>query len=196
VGLLTIKCAYLLGAERVIAIDRFPERLKMAEEHCRAKPLNYEHVNVLEVLKELTGGRGPDGCIDAVGTDAHGTTLDYWIDRVKGALQLEPDRPNVIREAIEACRKGGTVSIPGVYGAYADKIPIGAAFNKGLKFGMGQTHVQRYMQPLYERIRQGELDPSFIITHPMPLKEAPLGYRIFNDKLDDCIKIVLKPDWD
>jgi threonine dehydrogenase-like Zn-dependent dehydrogenase len=141
----------------------------------------------------MTGGRGPDACIDAVGLEAHGATLDAYLDEVKMSTFLATDRPNALRQAIHACRKGGIVSIPGVYGGFLDKIPFGAAFQKGLTFKMGQTHMMRYMQPLLERIRDGELDPSFVITHRVPLDEAPNAYQIFRDKQQGCIKVVLKP---
>ena len=148
---------------------------------------------MIATLKELTGGRGPDACIDAVGLEAHGASVDALLDRVKAATMLESDRPHVLREAIQACRKGGTVSIPGVYGGLVDKIPFGAAVNKGLTFKMGQTHVHRYLRPLLERIQQGDIDPTFVITHHLPLEEAPRGYDIFKRKDENCIKVVLKP---
>jgi threonine dehydrogenase-like Zn-dependent dehydrogenase len=193
VGQFAIKSAYLLGAERVIAIDRIPERLRMAKEHGQAEVLNYEEVDVVEALKELTGGRGPDACIDAVGMEAHATGLEGAYDRAKQAVRLETDRPHVLRQVIFACRKGGTVSIPGVYGGFIDKIPMGAAMNKGLTFKTGQTHVHKYLRPLLERIERGEIDPSFVITHRLRLEDAPYGYEIFKHKQDGCIKIVLKP---
>jgi threonine dehydrogenase-like Zn-dependent dehydrogenase len=144
-------------------------------------------------LKEMTGGHGPDACIDAVGMEAHGATLDAYLDRAKAALFLATDRPHALRQAINSCRKGGTVSVPGVYGGFLDKFPFGAAFNKGLTIKMGQTHVHRYLRPLLERISKGEIDPSFIITHRMRLDEAPQGYEIFKHKQDNCIKVVLQP---
>ena len=194
VGQFAIKSAYLLGAERVIAIDRVPERLTMAQEHADAVPLNYEHVDsVIEALMEMTGGRGPDSCIDAVGMEAHGSGLIGMADRGMQAMMMQPDRPTALREAIQACRKGGTVSIPGVYGGIVDKIPLGAAFNKGLTLKMGQTHVQRYMQPLYERIQNGDIDPSYIITHRVGLEGVPEAYEIFRDKEADCVKVVVRP---
>lgn len=192
VGLFAIQSAYLLGAERVIAIDRFPERLRMARE-LKAETLDYEEVNVLDALKEMTGGRGPDSCIDAVGMEAHGAGLIGAYDRVKQAVMLETDRPIVLREALMACRNGGTVSIPGVYGGFGDKIPLGSLMNRSLTIKTGQTHVQRYMQPLLERIQNGEIDSTCIITHRLPLDEAPHGYGIFKNKQDECIKVVLKP---
>ncbi len=193
VGQFAIVSAYLLGAERVIAIDRIPERLRMAREKAKAEILNYEEVDVLEALKEMTGGRGPDSCIDAVGLEAHGITLDAWYDLAKTTLNMETDRSHALRRAIQACRKGGTVSIPGVYGGLLDKFPMGVAFAKGLTLKMGQTHMHRYMKPLMERIEKGEIDPSFVITHRVPLDEAAQAYKTFRDKKDECIKVVLKP---
>lgn len=193
VGLLAIKSAFLLGAERVIAIDHVPERLEMAEKQCSAQVLNYEKVDIQEALKELTGGRGPDSCIDAVGMEAHGHGIGAIYDQVKQAVRLETDRPTVLRQIAQACRKGGTLSIPGVYGGFIDKVPIGAMFAKGLTLKMGQTHVHRYMRPLVERIERGEIDPSFVITHRMKLEDAPKGYEIFRDKHESCIKVVLRP---
>ncbi len=195
VGQFAIVSAYLLGAERVIAIDRIPERLRLARTQAKAEVLNYEEVDVLEALKEMTGGQGPDSCIDAVGLEAHGTTLDAWYDLAKTKLMLETDRSHALRRAIQVCRKGGTVSIPGVYGGLLDKFPMGAAFAKGLTLKMGQTHMHRYMKPLLERIEKGELDPTFVITHRLPLEQAPQAYFTFRDKQDECIKVVLKP-WD
>jgi threonine dehydrogenase-like Zn-dependent dehydrogenase len=195
VGQFAIASAYLLGAERVIAIDRIPERLRMAQTKAKAEVLNYEEVDLLEALKEMTGGRGPDSCIDAVGLEAHGTTLDAWYDLAKTKLMMETDRSHALRRAIQVCRKGGTVSIPGVYGGLLDKFPMGVAFAKGLTLKMGQTHMHRYMKPLLERIEKGELDPTFIITHRLPLDQAPQAYSTFRDKQDECIKVVLNP-WD
>lgn len=192
VGLFAMTSAWLLGADRVIAIDRFPERLEMAARHGKAEVLNYEEVDVLEALRQMTGGRGPDACIDAVGMEAHGGTITWLYDRAKQALLLETDRPYALREAILACRKGGVVSIPGVYGGLIDKAPIGAAFAKGLTLRMGQTHVHRYMPPLLSRIRRGEIDPVFPITHRLPLDEAPRGYRMFAAKTEGCVKVVLE----
>jgi threonine dehydrogenase-like Zn-dependent dehydrogenase len=194
VGQFAIKSAYLLGAERVIAIDRVPERLRMAEIEGRAETLDFDDEDIFDKLKEMTGGRGPDACIDAVGLEAHGAgSLDAVYDRAKAAMFLATDRPHALRQAIHSCRKGGTVSIPGVYGGFLDKIPFGAAFNKGLTLKMGQTHVQKYMRPLLDRIQKGEIDASFVITHRMKLDDAPEGYKMFRDKQDNCIKIVLKP---
>lgn len=192
VGQFTIKSAFMLGAERVIAIDRIPERLALARES-GAEVINFDEQPVLESLHELTGGRGPDACIDSVGLEAHGASVDAIMDRVKVATFQETDRANVLREAIIACRKGGVVSIPGVYGGFADKIPLGAMMNKALTIKTGQTHVHRYLKPLMRRIENGEIDPSFVITHRMSLDEAPRGYEIFKKKQDGCIKVVLKP---
>jgi len=193
VGQFAIKSAYMLGAERVIAIDRIPERLAMARDHGKAEIINYEEVDIFDALKEMTGGRGPDACIDAVGLEAHGADALSLFDRAAQKVRLESDRPIVLRQVIQACRKGGTVSLAGVYGGLVDMIPMGAAFGKGLTFKMGQTHVQRYLRPLLERVEQGEIDPTFVITHRLPLDEAPHGYKIFCDKQDACIKVVLHP---
>jgi threonine dehydrogenase-like Zn-dependent dehydrogenase len=193
VGQFAIQSAYLLGAERVIAIDRFPERLRMARELSRAETINYEEVDVLDALKTVTGGRGPDACIDAVGMEAHGVGLVGAYDRVKQAMMLETDRPNALREAIMACRNGGVVSVPGVYGGFLDKMPIGSFMNRSLTLKTGQTHVQRYLKPLLDRVQMGEIDPSVIITHRMPLEQAPDAYRMFRDKQDECVKVVLRP---
>ena len=193
VGQFAIQSAYLLGAERVIAIDRFPERLRMARDLSRAETINYEEVDVLDALKTITGGRGPDACIDAVGMEAHGVGLVGAYDRVKQAMMLETERPNALREALMACRNGGTVSIPGVYGGFLDKMPIGSFMNRSLTLKTGQTHVQRYLKPLLDRVQMGEIDPSVIITHRMPLDQAPDAYKMFRDKQDECVKVVLKP---
>jgi len=193
VGQFAIRSAFLLGAGRVIAIDRFTERLNMARQS-GAETLNYSATDdIIDLLKELTGGRGPDSCIDAVGLEAHGTSIGAVYDSIKQTLRLETDRPNVLRQAIQVCRKGGTVSIPGVYGGLLDKIPFGAAMNKGLTFKTGQTHVHRYLKKLYKHIQDGDIDPSFVVTHPLKLSEAPKGYDIFCNKEDECIKVVLKP---
>ena len=194
VGQFAIQSARLLGAERVIAIDRFPERLRMAQQAGRTEVINYEDTDdVVDRLRSMTGGRGPDACIDAVGMEAHGTTLAAWYDRIKQSTYLESDRPTVLRECIYACRKGGTISIPGVYSGFIDKIPFGAAFGKALTFKMGQTHVHRYMRPLLELIQSGAIDPSFLITHRIPLSRAPEAYDMFCHKQDSCIKVVLTP---
>jgi threonine dehydrogenase-like Zn-dependent dehydrogenase len=192
VGQFAIRSAFLLGAERVIAIDRFPERLRMAADG-GAETVNYEETDVYEFLMEQTGGLGPDSCIDAVGMEAHVPGVIGAYDRVKQAMMLESDRPHVFRQALIACRKGGTVSVPGVYGGFDDKIPLGAMMNKALTIKTGQTHVQHYMKPLLERVQNGDIDPSFVITHRMRLADAPSGYETFLNKEDECIKIVLQP---
>jgi threonine dehydrogenase-like Zn-dependent dehydrogenase len=193
VGQFAIKSAWLLGAKRVIAIDQVPERLHMAATQGKAETIDFSQVGVFETLKEMTGGRGPEACVDAVGLEAHGTSPDALYDRAKTALFLATDRLNVLRQAINACRKGGTISIPGVYGGYLDKVPLGAAFAKGLTFKMGQTHVHRYLAPLLNRIQKGDIDPSFIITHRLSLEDAPYGYDTFKNKRDGCLKVVLIP---
>ncbi len=193
VGQFAIKSAMLLGAERVIAIDRFPERLRMAGQNSGAEIIDYDEQSVLEALEDMTGGRGPDACIDAVGMEAHAHGVIGGYDRVKQAMMLETDRPIALREAIMACRNGGTVSVPGVYGGFIDKFPVGSMMNRALTIKTGQTHVQRYMRPLLERIQKGELDPSFIITHHVALDDAPRAYDTFKNKQDECVKVVLKP---
>ena len=194
VGQFAIKSAYLLGAERVIAIDRFPYRLRMARERAgAAETINYEELDLYDALKDMTGGRGPDACIDAVGLEAHLPGPIGAYDRVKQATGLESDRPHALREAIMACRNGGTVSVIGVYGGFVDKFPMGSLMNRSLTLRTGQCHVQRYMKPLLERIEKGEIDPSFVITHRLPLDEAPRGFDMFMNKEDDCLKVVLKP---
>jgi threonine dehydrogenase-like Zn-dependent dehydrogenase len=193
VGLFAIKSAFLLGADRVIAIDRFPERLQMAREQAGAITLDYEEVDVPEALDEMTGGRGPDACIDAVGLEAHSPDISYVYDRAKQMMMLGTDRPIALRQAIHCCRNGGTVSVPGVYGGFLDKVPFGSVMNRSLQIRTGQTHVQRYLKPLLERIERGDIEPSFVITHRLPLDEAPEGYAMFAAKQDGCVKVVLKP---
>jgi threonine dehydrogenase-like Zn-dependent dehydrogenase len=193
VGQFAIASAYLLGAERVIAIDRFEYRLAMAREKAGADTLNYEEVDVHTALREMTGGRGPDHCIDAVGLEAHSHTPMFAYDKLKTALMLETDRPIALRQAIMACRNGGTVSVIGVYGGFIDKFPMGSVMNRSLTIKTGQAHVQRYMRPLLERIQHRELDPSFVITHHMALDDAPAGFEMFAKKQDNCEKIVLEP---
>lgn len=193
VGQFVVKSAWLQGASRVIVIDRFAERLAMATEDGMTVGLNYEDDDILDALKDLSGGRGPDICIEAVGMEAHQTGLEGTYDRVKQELKLETDRPNALRQAIMACRKGGTLSVAGVFGGFLDKLPMGAAFNKGLTWKMGQTHVHRYLRPLLGRIESGEIDPRFVITHRRELDEAPDGYRMFRDKEHSCIKVVMTP---
>jgi len=192
VGQFAIQSAQMLGAERVVAVDRVPERLEMAREHGDAETIDYAEADVYDRLMELTGGRGPDSCIDAVGTDAHGVGLDGVTDPLKRDVKLQDDHPYVLREAIECCRKGGTLSVPGVYVGRAN-IPFGAAMNKALTIKTGQTHVQRYLDPLLEKIEDGEIDPSFVVTHDEPLDAGPAMYETFNDKDDDCIKVILSP---
>lgn len=193
VGQFAIRSAFLLGAGRVIAIDRFPERLELARK-ANAEVIDYEEVDdVPEMLKEMTGGIGPDACIDAVGMEAHGESLIYIWERAKQSTGICPDRTVVLREAIKACRNGGTVSLPGVYAGYIDKMPMGVAFGKGLKFRMGQTHVHRYMSRLLQEIRDGRIDPASIISHRLRLDDAPEAYQMFQAKEDHCTKIVMKP---
>jgi threonine dehydrogenase-like Zn-dependent dehydrogenase len=193
VGLFAIMSAYLLGAARVIAIDRFQYRLEIARAKCRAETLNYETVDsVLEALNDMTAGRGPDACIDAVGMESHAHGLEHFYDRTKQALMLETDRPSAVREAITACKNGGVVSIVGVYAGLVDKFPLGTVMNRSLTIRSGQCHVHRYMRPLLERIAKGEIDPTMVITHTMPLADAAKGYEIFMKKEDQCEKVVLK----
>lgn len=193
VGLMAQQSAYLLGAERVIAIDRFPERLQMAQEHARAETIDYTEVDsVLETLKEMTGGRGPDACIDAVGMEAHGTGLQYAYDKAKQLLHLHTDRGEALRQAILACRKGGTLSILGVYGLM-DKFPMGTILNKGLTVRTAQQHGQKYVPRLLEHAARGELDPSYLVTHRFSLEDAPRGYEMFKKKEDGCVRAVFTP---
>jgi len=192
VGQFAIRSAFLLGAGRVIALDNVPERLAMARA-AGAETLDDEDKEVQEKLRDMTNGRGPDHCIDAVGMEAHGSTLDALYDRVKVAVMLETDRSHALRAAIFACAKGGTVSIPGVYGGFLDKFPLGGAFAKGLTLKMGQTNVHRYLPRLLEYISSGKIDPSFVITHRLSLADAADGYKTFHEKKDACIKVVMKP---
>jgi threonine dehydrogenase-like Zn-dependent dehydrogenase len=194
VGQFAAASAKMLGAERVILIDRFDYRLRIARENLDVETLNYEDVDsVPEVLKEITGGRGPDACIDAVGMEAHYHGPAFAYDRVKQAMRQETERPIALREAIMSCRNGGIVSIIGVYGGLMDKFPIGALMNRGLSIKSGQCHVHRYMRPLLDHILNGDIDPTFIITHTLSLDDAPQGYELFKHKQDDCLKVVLKP---
>jgi threonine dehydrogenase-like Zn-dependent dehydrogenase len=193
VGQFAIQSAYLLGAERVIAIDRVTERLHMASDWSRAETLNYEYVDIAEALKEMTGGRGPDACIDAVGMAAHGAGLSATVERATQWVGTENDRPSVLREIMRTCRNGGTISVAGVYSGFVDHIPFGSAVNRALTIKTGRTHVQRYLQPLLERIRQADFDPERLITHHLSLTDAPQAYRMFRDKQDACVKVVLKP---
>ena len=192
IGQFAIRSALMLGAERVIEIDRIPERLQMAQAG-GAETLNYEEVEVGEALKEMTGGRGPEAVMDAVGMEAHGQGLEGLYDKAMQAVKLELDRANVLRQVIVACRKGGTVSLPGDYIGLVDKVPMGAFMNKGLTMKSGQTHIHKYLRPLLDRIQKGDIDPIFIITHILPLEQAAHGYKIFQQKQDNCVKIVLKP---
>ncbi len=193
VGQFAIQSAWMLGAGRVIAIDRVPDRLQMAREHGEAETVHFEEDNVYDQLMGMTGGRGPDRCIDAVGTEAHGTGVMGVADKVKQQAKLEADRPHVLRQAIRCCRKGGTLSVPGVYLGHADNVPVGPLMNKALTVKTGQTHVQRYLDPLLQRIEDGDIDPSFVITHQEPLEKGPEMYETFRDKEDGCIKVVLTP---
>jgi len=193
VGQFAIRSALLLGAERVIAIDRFAYRLQMAADG-GAETINYEEVDdVVQTLKEMTRNIGPDSCMDSVGMEAHANDVMYMVDRAKQALKMETDRPTVLRQCIQACRKGGTVSVPGVYSGFADTIPMGAFMNKGLTMKTGQTHMMRFMGELLTRIEKGEIDPSFVISHRVPIDAAPEMYKVFRDKKDNCTKVVLDP---
>src|SRR5690242_18883369 len=194
VGQFVIQCAWMLGAGRVIAIDRVAERLRMARDRGRAETIDFGSDDVYDRLCEMTSGRGPDRCIDAVSTKAYGRgSADAVLDRAKSALDHCTDSPHVLREAIMCCRKGGTVSVPGVYIGFLDKVPFGAAMNKGLTLKTGQTHVPRYYDRLLKKIDVGEIDPSFVITHRLPLADGPAAYKLFRDKQDGCIKVVLRP---
>lgn len=193
VGLMAMHSAYLLGAQLVIAIDRFPDRLELARTQANAHVLNYEEVDVQEALKELTGGRGPDRCIDAVGMEAHSDGLDYLYDKAKQTVRLQSDRPTVLRQTIIACRKGGTVSIVGVYGGLIDKFPMGAAMNKGLTLKMGQQHAQKYIPRLLDYVASGQVDPAYLLTHPMSLDQPMEGYKLFKEKKDHCLRVVFTP---
>ncbi|MEU8300369.1 zinc-dependent alcohol dehydrogenase [Micromonospora sp. NPDC048909] len=194
VGQFAAVSAYLLGAERVIVIDRFPYRLQMARTKAGAETINYEETDVMDALRDMTAGRGPDACIDAVGMEGHHPSAAlHAYDRAKQAMKVETDRPHALREAVLSCRNGGTISAIGAYGGFIDKFPMGSFMNRSLTMRSGQAHVQRYMRPLLERIRKGEIDPSFIITHTMQLDDAPRGYDIFKNKQEDCVKVMLKP---
>lgn len=194
VGLMAARAAYLLGAERVIAIDRYPERLEAASQRLGATPLDYEQTDdLIDALRELTAGRGPDRCIEAVGMEAHGKTPLFRYDKVKQVLRLETDRPTALRDAILACRKGGTVSVLGVFGGVVDKFPMGAVMNKALTIRTGQQPGQRYIPMLLDRIANGDIDPSFLLTHPMSLDDGPRGYQLFKDKQEGCVRAVFFP---
>lgn len=193
VGLLTIKSLQLLGAKRIIGIDKVPERLDLAKK-IGAEVFNYEkETDVVEKLKEMTNRQGPDAVVDAVGLEADGTGIEKVYEKTKHMLKLQTDRAAALRDAIQACRKGGVVSIPGVYAGFIDKFPMGAAFAKGLSFSMGQTHAHSYLRLLLNLIQENKIDPSFIITHRLPLEDAPHAYKIFRNKKDNCIKVILKP---
>lgn len=195
VGLMAMESAYLRGAVRVIGIDRIPERLELAKNKAKAEVLDYSKVdNIIEVLNEMTGGRGPDRCIDAVGMEAHNNSVDYYYDRAKQAVRMQTDRPTVLRQAIMACRKGGTVSIVGVYGGLIDKFPMGAAMNKGLTLRMGQMHAQKYIPRLLEHVANGDVDPSYLLTHKLSLDDGPEGYKMFKHKTEECIRSVFEPN--
>jgi threonine dehydrogenase-like Zn-dependent dehydrogenase len=194
VGMFAAASANLLGAAKVIVIDRFDYRLKKVAEHTGAETINYADVDTLDALNELTAGRGPDACIEAVGLEAHhGNPMIHTYDRVKQATRQETERGHAVREAILACRTGGTVSVMGAYGGFMDKFPLGQMMNKSLTIRTGQCHVHRYLRPLLDRIRAGEIDPTFVISHTAPLEKAPEMYEIFKNKDDDCTKVVLKP---
>jgi threonine dehydrogenase-like Zn-dependent dehydrogenase len=194
VGQFAIASAFLLGAERVIAIDRYPYRLRIARDKAGAEVLNYEETDVLDALREMTAGRGPDACIDAVGSEAHHSfgPLNAY-DRVKQAGRLETDRPHALREAIMACRNGGIVSVVGAYLGFIDKFPMGTVMNRSLTIRSGQCHVQRYIRPLYERVRDGDIDPSFVVSHRMRLDDAPQGFEMHKHKQDEFNKVILRP---
>ena len=193
VGQFAIASAKMLGAERIIAIDRFRDRLSMAVDKAGATDaLDYDDENTHEALLEMTGGRGPDACIDAVGMEGHGHGPMWMYDRTKQALRMETDRPIALRQAIRACRSGGVVSVIGVYGGFIDKFPMGTVMNRGLTIRSGQCHVHKYMRPLLERIQRGDIDPRFVITHRMKLSDAPEGYDTFLHKEDECVKVVLE----
>jgi threonine dehydrogenase-like Zn-dependent dehydrogenase len=193
VGQFAIRSAFMLGAERVIAIDQVPERLQMAQQG-GAETINFSEVDdIVQLLKDMTGNIGPDACIDAVGLEADGHGFMFALDKAKQALRMQIDRAVVLRQAIMACRKGGTISIPGVYGGFIDKVPVGQLMNKGLTVKTGQTHMMRYMKPLLDRIERGEIDPSFVISHRVPITQAPQMYEVFSEKQDGCTKVVLDP---
>ena len=194
VGLFAIQSAFLLGAHRVIAIDHYPRRLELARS-MGAEVINYHDVKVREALTEMTGGIGPDACIDAVGMESHGFAIDNVLDAIKTATKLGTDRAHVLREIILACRKGGRLSIPGVYGGFADKIPVGALMEKGLSVKSGQTHVQKYLPKLLDMIGEEKIDTTFLISHRLPLEAAPDGYKMFKERQNDVTKVVLKPEW-
>ncbi|MCT8266291.1 glutathione-dependent formaldehyde dehydrogenase [Afifella sp. JA880] len=192
VGLFAIQSAFVMGAHKVIAIDHYPHRLELAKQ-MGAEILNYEEVKVQEAIGEMTGGLGPDACIDAVGLESHGFAFDNLYDHVKTATFAATDRIHALRQVLMSCRKGGRVSIPGVYGGLADKFPVGALMEKGLSVKTGQTHMQKYMQPLLDLIMEGKVDTTFLISHRLPLEEAPRGYKMFKEQQNECTKVVLRP---
>jgi threonine dehydrogenase-like Zn-dependent dehydrogenase len=194
VGLFAIQSALIQGAHKVIAIDHHPHRLELAKS-MGAQVINYHDVKVREALMAMTGGIGPDACIDAVGMESHGFSIDNVVDAVKVATRLGTDRAHVLREVLMACRTGGRVSIPGVYGGMGDKIPIGALMEKGLQIRTGQTHVHKYLRPLLDLIGEGVIDTTFLISHRLPLESAPDGYKMFKENQNEVTKVVLKPDW-
>ncbi|WP_119727564.1 zinc-dependent alcohol dehydrogenase [Thermomonospora amylolytica] len=193
VGQMAARAAMLLGAERVISIDRFPERLAMTREHVGSETIDYTTTDVGAELRERTGGRGPDVCIEAVGMEAHSTGIEYAYDQVKQQMRMQTDRPTAVREAIHACRKGGSVFVLGVFGGVVDKFPLGAVMNKGLTLQAAQQHGQRYIPMLLERIAKGELSTRHLATHEMPLDQAPRGYDMFKHKKDGCVRAVFRP---
>jgi threonine dehydrogenase-like Zn-dependent dehydrogenase len=195
VGQFAVKSAFMLGAEQVVLIDHYKDRLELAlaNNDGKLKIINFDEEEVYDKLLDLTGGRGPDSCIDCVGLESHGTSVDALVDYAKAATFLATDRPHALRQMIYCCRKGGTVSIPGVYGGFLDKFPLGAAFGKGLTFKMGQTNMHKYMRPLFDAIEEGKIDPSFVISHRLKLSEAPMAYEQFNVEKDGWRKVVLKP---
>ncbi len=195
VGLFAIQSAILMGATRVIAIDHYPHRLELARK-LGAEVLNFRDAHIHTALVDMTGGIGPDAVIDAVGMESHGFAIDNLYDHVKQAMMLETGRPHALRQALHACRKGGRVSIPGVYGGFVDKFPIGALMEKGLTIRTGQTHVQKYLPMLLDMIREGKVDTTFLISHRMPLEAAAEGYRLFSEEQDRTTKVVLKPGWE
>ncbi|MEG9433022.1 zinc-dependent alcohol dehydrogenase [Terriglobus sp. ADX1] len=194
VGLFAAASAYMLGAEKVFVIDRFPERLELARNYCGATTIDYsDGKSIVEALRDLTGGVGPDGCIDAVGMEAHGTDVTALYDKVEQGLMLETDRPTVLRQIFQAARKGGNVSIPGVYGGALNKLNFGAAFGKGLNLKMGQTNMHKYLKPLLEKVEAGQIDPSFLISHRIGIQDVPEMYKVWRDKKDRVTKIVIDP---
>jgi threonine dehydrogenase-like Zn-dependent dehydrogenase len=192
VGQFAIASCFMLGAEKVVAIDDVPERLKMAQGQ-GAITIDMKDQYIFDRLLELTGGRGPDACIEAVGSEAHGASIDAWYDQIAVSTFMATDKAHSLRQCINCCRKGGVVSVPGVYGGIIDKFPMGPFMNKGLTMKTGQTHMMKYMKPLLDAVVEGKIDPSFVITHRLTLDDAPRGYDIFKQKKDHCIKVIMKP---